>query len=118
MIDDVMQALPAIEKELGCSCELIDLCSLNPIDYETLKNSIEKTSRLVMVEEDHKTGGYGAQIVAWAAENLFYALDAPPLRLAGADTPVPYNRKLELASIPTPQSIADDIIAWGRANDV
>ena len=118
MVDDVMAALPEIEKELGCSCEVIDLCSLNPVDYETLKSSIEKTSRLVMVEEDHKTGGYGAQIVAWAAEEVFYALDAPPLRLAGADTPVPYNRKLELASIPTPKSIADDIIAWGRKNDV
>jgi len=118
MVDDVMEAVPAIEKELECSCEVIDLCSLNPVDYETLKNSIEKTSRIVMVEEDHKTGGYGAQIVSWAAEEVFYALDAPPLRLAGTDTPVPYNRTLELASIPTPKSIADDIIAWGRKNDV
>jgi pyruvate dehydrogenase E1 component beta subunit len=71
-----------------------------------------------MVEEDHKTGGYGTQIVSWAAEEIFYALDAPPLRLAGADTSVPYNRTLELASIPTPKSIANDIIEWGRKNDV
>ncbi|QOP45786.1 alpha-ketoacid dehydrogenase subunit beta [Sulfurimonas paralvinellae] len=118
MVDDVMTAVPEIEKELGCSCEVIDLCSLNPVDYETLKASIEKTSRLVMVEEDHKTGGYGAQIVSWAAEELFYALDAPPLRLAGADVPIPYNRTLELASIPTPDSIAKDVIEWGRKNDV
>jgi len=118
MVDDVMEAVAEIEKELGCSCEVIDLCSLNPIDYETLTKSLEKTSRLVMVEEDHKTGGYGTQIVAWAAEELFYALDAPSLRLAATDTPVPYNRMLELASIPTPQSIAGDIIAWGRKNDV
>jgi pyruvate dehydrogenase E1 component beta subunit len=118
MVDDVMTAVPAIEKELGCSCEVIDLCSLNPVDYETLKTSIGKTSRLVMVEEDHKTGGYGAQIVSWAAEEMFYSLDAPPLRLAGADVPIPYNRTLELASIPTPDSIAQDIIAWGKKNDV
>ncbi len=118
MVDDVLEAVPAIEKELACSCEVIDLCSLNPIDYTTLQNSIEKTSRLVMVEEDHKTGGFGAQVVAWAAEEVFYSLDAPPLRLAGADTPVPYNRHLELAGIPTPTSIAKDIIAWGRKNDV
>jgi len=118
MVDDVMLGVEKIEKELGCSCEVIDLCSLNPVDYATLGASIEKTSRLVMVEEDHKTGGYGAQIVAWAAEEMFYALDAPPLRLAGADTPVPYNRTLELASIPTPDSIAADIIAWGKKNDV
>jgi len=118
MVDDVIKAVEEIETALGCSCEVIDLCSLNPVDYDTLQASIEKTSRLVMVEEDHKTGGYGAQILSWAAEKLFYALDAPPLRLAGLDTPLPYNRKLELASIPTPQSIADDIIAWGRENDV
>jgi pyruvate dehydrogenase E1 component beta subunit len=118
MVDDVMAAVPEIEKELGCSCEVIDLCSLNPVDYETLKASIEKTSRLVMVEEDHKTGGYGAQIVSWAAEEVFYALDAAPLRLAGADVSVPYNRRLELTSIPTPESIVRDVIAWGRKNDV
>jgi pyruvate dehydrogenase E1 component beta subunit len=118
MVDDVMEALPSIEKELACSCEVIDLCSLNPIDYERLKASIKKTSRLVMVEEDHKTGGYGAQIVSWAAEELFYELDAPPLRLAGADVPLAYNRALELASIPTPQSIAEDIIAWGVKSNV
>lgn len=118
MVDDVMLAIPAIEEALGCSCEVIDLCSLNPIDYETLRKSIQKTSRLVMVEEDHKTGGYGAQIVSWAAEELFYALDAPPLRLAGEDVPIPYNRSLELASIPTQASITQDIIDWGKKNEL
>ncbi|WP_434658416.1 hypothetical protein [Sulfurimonas sp. NW9] len=49
---------------------------------------------------------------------MFYALDAPPLRLAGKDVPVPYNRTLELLSIPTPESIARDIVAWGKKNDV
>ena len=118
MLDDVMLAVPEIEEALGCSCEVIDLCSLNPIDYETLRKSIEKTSRLVMVEEDHKTGGYGTQIVSWAAQEMFYSLDAPPLRLAGEDVPIPYNRTLELASIPTPESIAQSIIQWGKKNNV
>jgi len=118
MIDDVIAAVPKIEEVLGCNCEVIDLCSLNPVDYDTLKASIEKTSRIVMVEEDHKTGGYGAQIVSWAAEEMFYALDAAPLRIAGADVPIPYNRSLELLSIPTPDSIAEQIIAWGRKNNV
>ena len=118
MVDDVMTAVPKIEEVLGCSCEVIDLCALNPVDYDTLKTSIEKTSRLVMVEEDHKTGGYGAQIVSWTAETLFYALDAPPLRIAGKDVPIPYNRMLELESIPTLDSIAEAIIVWGRNNHV
>ena len=113
MVDDVMKALPEIEAKLGKSVEVIDLQCLNPIDHATLKASLEKTGRLVVVEEDHKTGGYGAQIVSWAAEELFYALDAPPLRLAGEDVPIPYNRTLELAAIPTPESITADIVAWG-----
>jgi len=118
MVDEVMLAVAEIEEALGCSCEVIDLCSLNPIDYESLRASLLKTSRLVMVEEDHKTGGYGSQIIAWAAEEMFYALDAPPLRLAGADVPIPYNRRLELSSIPTKESILQDIVAWGKKNDV
>jgi pyruvate dehydrogenase E1 component beta subunit len=116
MCDDVLAAVPEIEKKLGISCEVIDLGALNPIDYEGLRKSIEKTSRLVVVEEDHYTGGYGAQIVSWAAEKLFYTLDAPPLRIAGEDVPIPYNRKLELASIPTPASIANKIVSWGEKN--
>jgi pyruvate dehydrogenase E1 component beta subunit len=118
MVDDVMLAVTEIEKELHCSCEVIDLCSLNPIDYETLVKSLEKTSRLVMVEEDHKTGGFGSQIISWAAEEMFYSLDVPPLRLAGEDVPIPYNRTLELSSIPTPESIVKKVIEWGRKNDV
>ncbi len=116
MCDDVMKAVPEIEKRFGITCEVIDLGALNPVDFEGIKKSVEKTSRLVVVEEDHKTGGYGAQIVSRVAEELFYALDAPPLRIAGVDTPIPYNRTLELASIPTPDSIARDIIAWGEKN--
>ena len=116
MLDDVMEAVPKIESKLKKSCEVIDLCSLNPIDYDTLKASIEKTGTVVVVEEDHKTGGYGAQIVSWAAEEIFYSLDAPPLRIAGADVPIPYNRTLELASIPTPDTITSQIIERGKKN--
>jgi len=116
MVDDVMAAVPTIEKELGISCEVIDLQSLNPIDHATLEASIKKSGRLVVVEEDHYTGGYGAQIVSYAAEKLFYALDAAPLRLAGEDVPIPYNRTLELASIPTPEKITAHIVEWGKNN--
>ena len=118
MVDDVMEAVPEIEKQLGKSCEVIDLCSLNPIDFKTLESSLKKTGAIVVVEEDHKMGGYGAQIVSWAAEEMFYSLDAAPLRIAGADVTIPYNRKLELASIPTPEKIIARILAWGAENGV
>ncbi len=116
MVDDVMEAVPEIEKKLGKSCEVIDLCSLNPVDYRTLEASVKKTGAIVVVEEDHKTGSYGAQIISWAAEEMFYSLDAAPLRIAAEDVPIPYNRTLELASIPTPETIAARIIAWGEKN--
>jgi len=116
MVDDVMAAVPKIEEQLGKSCEVIDLQCLNPMDTETIKNSVEKTGRLVVVEEDHYTGGYGAQVISRAAEKFFYTLDAAPLRIAGKDVPIPYNRKLELASIPTPDSITETIVAWGKNN--
>ena len=116
MVDDVMEAVPKIEKALEKSCEVIDLCSLSPIDYATLEASLKKSSAIVVVEEDHKSGGFGSQIVSWAAEEMFYSLDAPPLRIAGEDVPIPYNRTLELAAIPTSDKIAERIVAWGRNN--
>ena len=113
---DVLQALPTIEKSLGITIEVIDLNALRPIDMDTIAKSVQKTKRVVMVEEDHKTGGYGAEVIARITEELFYYLDAPPLRIAGEDVPIPYNRTLELASIPTPEKIAQYIIQWGREN--
>ncbi|RUM45189.1 MAG: alpha-ketoacid dehydrogenase subunit beta [Hydrogenimonas sp.] len=116
MVDDVMEAVPQIEEKLGKQCEVIDLCALNPIDYQTLALSLKKTGRLVVVEEDHKKGGFGSQVISWAVEELFYTLDASPLRIAGEDVPIPYNRKLELASIPTPDKIVARIVTWGEQN--
>ena len=113
---DVLEAVPKIEEELNISIEVIDLNSLRPLDMKTIANSVQKTKRVVMVEEDHKTAGYGAEVVARISEELFYSLDAPPLRIAGEDVPIPYNRTLELASIPTPEKIAQKIIQWGRKN--
>lgn len=111
---DVLEAVPTIEKELGVSVEVIDLNSLRPLDMKTIAESIKKTKRVVLVEEDHKTGGYGAEVIARITEELFYELDAPPLRIAGEDVPIPYNRTLELASIPTPDKIAAQIKLWGQ----
>ncbi len=113
---DVLEAVPRIEEELGISVEVIDLNSLRPLDMQTIAASVQKTKRVVLVEEDHKTGGYGAEVIARISEELFYSLDAPPLRIAGEDVPIPYNRRLELASIPTPDTIAQKIIQWGHSN--
>lgn len=113
MVHDVLKACEWLEKE-GISCEVIDLVSLRPIDFETIYHSVKKTKRLVVVYEAPKTCGFGAEISARVSEELFYFLDAPPLRIAGEEVPIPYNRKLELMAIPTPEKIYQQILSWGK----
>ncbi|MDX2271349.1 MAG: alpha-ketoacid dehydrogenase subunit beta [Cyanobacteriota bacterium] len=85
--------------------EVIDLISLKPLDMETIGNSIRKTHRVVIVEEDMKSGGIGAEITARIMEELFDELDAPVLRLASQDIPTPYNGVMEAATIVQPADI-------------
>jgi len=114
---DVIEAAKELSKQ-GIDAEIIDLNSLRPLDIETIAKSIKKTKKCVIVEEDHKTGGMGGEITAQIMENCFYDLDAPVLRIAGEDTPIPYNRKLELAAIPTPEKIVSQIINWKAQNGI
>ena len=101
------EAAAELAKE-GIEAEVIDLRSLKPIDWDTCANSLEKTHRLLVVEEDCRFAGAGAEIASSLAERCFYSLDAPVKRLAGLDIPTPYNGKLEAATIP---QVADIIEA-------
>merc|ERR1712100_927220 len=83
-----------LEKE-GISCEVINLRSIRPFDVETITKSIEKTNRLMTVEEGWPRFGVGAEISALAMENVFDYLDAPVERITGADVPMPYSKPLE-----------------------
>ncbi len=95
----------------GISAEVIDLRSLRPIDFTTIAASVRKTSRLMVVYEGVKTMGIGAEISAMIAESdAFDYLDAPIVRLGGADMPLPYSPKLERAAVPQ----EDDIFAAAR----
>ncbi len=118
MLHDTFKAVPTIEKELNTSCEVIDLCSINPLDVTTIANSVRKTKRLVVVTEEPKTGAYANEIINRVVEEVFYELDAPPLKICGEDVPTPYNRKLELMSIPTPEKIATEVIKWGKKHGI
>jgi pyruvate dehydrogenase E1 component beta subunit len=84
----------------GIQAEVIDLRSLNPIDWNTCCESVNKTHRVLIVEEDCRHAGAGAEVAATLAERCFFSLDAPVQRLAGLDIPTPYNGALEAASIP------------------
>ncbi len=116
MVHDTLKACEWLEEKDGISCEVIDLISLRPIDFETIYESVRKTHRLVVVYEAPKTLGLGAEVSARVCEELFYYLDAPPLRIAGEEVPIPYNRKLELMAIPTPEKIYERILSWSKSH--
>lgn len=100
------EAAAELAKE-GIEAEIIDLRSLNPIDWETCVASVNKTHRAIIVEEDCRFAGAGAEVVATLTERCFYTLDAPIQRVAGLDISVPYNGALEAACIPrTPDIVA------------
>lgn len=102
-----LEAAEALSDD-GIEAEVIDLRSLSPMDHETVLRSVEKTGKLVVVEEDVKTAGWGAELVSRVVESeSFYALDRAPARVAGADTPIPYNKNLEAYIRPTPEKVVE-----------
>ena len=107
MMHKAMEATDQLAKE-GIDAEVIDLRSIRPIDHETVLASVRKTGRLICVYEAVKTLGIGAEISAMVAESdAFDYLEAPILRLGGAESPIPYNPELEKAVVPQ----VPDIIA-------
>lgn len=98
------QAAEELVKE-GISCEVIDLRSILPLDYDTVMKSIAKTSRIIVVQETNLRGGLAADIVAEIIDRGFDLLDAPPVRVGGLNVPMPYNMGLENHVIPSVESI-------------
>lgn len=106
----VPRALEAAEKlsAEGIACEVIDLRSLKPYDLPTIVQSVKKTGRLLVAHEAPLIGGYGGEIAAAIAQSEAFAyLEAPIMRLGGADVPIPYNRTLERAATPQAEDIAE-----------
>jgi 2-oxoisovalerate dehydrogenase E1 component len=77
------------------STDIIDLRTLLPWDTEAVEDSVRRTGRVLILHEDTLTGGFGGEIAAWIGEHCFRNLDAPVMRCAGLDTPVPFARELE-----------------------
>ncbi len=88
-----------MEEENGLSVEVIDLRSLRPLDTETIINSVKKTNRAIVFEEDWRSFGIGAEIAATLQEEAFDFLDAPIKRVASVEVPLPYSKPLELAAL-------------------
>jgi pyruvate dehydrogenase E1 component beta subunit len=112
-----IEAAAELEKE-GIQAEVVDLRSLRPLDEDTLVASVERTHRLVVVHEGWPYGGVGAEVADRVQRLAFDALDAPILRVATLDVPMPYSAKLEQACMPQPERVVAAVkrlLSRGRA---
>jgi 2-oxoisovalerate dehydrogenase E1 component len=100
-----LEAAQKIEKDSGASIEVIDLRTVQPLDMETIEKSLKKTSRLMIVHEEMRFTGMGAEIAAEISEKCFEMLDAPPVRVGALDTHVAYSPVLENAILPQMEDI-------------
>jgi len=113
MVHRALQAATILESD-QIDAEVVDIRTLVPFDWETLFGSVQKTGRLIIVEEDNLTGGWGAEAAARVAENCIGYLDAPIRRVAAPDTPVPFAPIMENFYIPSVERIvgaAKDLLA-------
>ncbi len=105
VVPRALQAVQRLDREQGVKIELIDLRTLNPYDWETIAASVQKTSRVLVAYEDTLSWGYGAEIAARIAGELFEHLDAPVKRVAAKDTFIAYQPVLESAILPQVQDL-------------
>jgi acetoin:2,6-dichlorophenolindophenol oxidoreductase subunit beta len=104
----VHRALDAADRlaDEGIDAEVLDLRSLVPLDREAICESVRKTHRLLVVDEDYRSFGMTGEVITTVVEGAFDYLDAPPMRLAEPDVPIPYSRPLEQFVLPSRESIA------------
>jgi len=109
IVPRALQAAQLAQKQ-GIEVEVLDLRTLSPYDWEAIATSIRKTSRVIVAHEDMLSWGYGAEIAARIADELFDSLDAPVKRIGSMDTFVAYQPVLEDAILPQPESILKTIV--------
>ncbi|HDN84522.1 MAG TPA: alpha-ketoacid dehydrogenase subunit beta [Candidatus Aerophobetes bacterium] len=105
MVHKALRVAERLEKEEGISVEVIDPCTLVPLDEETILNSVKKTGRLVVISEDCTRGGVGSEIAAIVAEKALDFLDAPIKRVGALNTPIPFAPNVEKHVIPNEERI-------------
>jgi len=108
MVHESNFAIKKLEQE-GYSIELIDIRTIAPLDFETIKNSVKKTGKVAVVHEDTLTAGFGAEISAQIAEHCFEYLDAPVKRVAALDAPIPFHPILENTVLPNRNRLYNEL---------
>jgi pyruvate/2-oxoglutarate/acetoin dehydrogenase E1 component len=109
MTSKCLEAAAALEAE-GVSVEVVDLRTLSPLDKATILASARKTGRVIVVHEAVKRGGVGGDIAAMLMEEAYNDLDGPVVRIAGRNTPIPYNLNIEKACIPSVEEIIAGVL--------
>jgi pyruvate dehydrogenase E1 component beta subunit len=100
-----------MEQDQQVSIEVVDLRSLRPLDHQTILNSVKKTNRAIVFEEDWRSYGIGAEIAALLQEEAFDDLDAPVKRVASLEVPLPYSKPLEQATLTGAKQLVEAINA-------
>jgi len=107
MVEVSVEAATLLQDEDGASVEVVDLRTLLPLDRQTILQSISKTNKALIVHEDTRTLGVGAEVAAILAEEAFDMLDGPIMRVTSPDTPVPYSPPLEHAFLPNSEKVVE-----------
>ena len=102
-----LAAADKLKKDYGVEAEVLNLRSVKPMDVEAIVKSVKKTGHLMAVESGFPAFGVGAEVLALAMEYMFDYLDAPAVRVTGAEVPTPYAAKLEEMSFPTEELISN-----------
>jgi len=110
-VHQAMRAATMLAEQDGISAEVIDLRTLRPLDIETVLNSVKKTNRAVIIEDDWRFGGFAGELSAQIMEQAFDWLDAPVARVCSKDVPLPYNRNLEFAALPSEEDVVEAVLA-------
>jgi pyruvate dehydrogenase E1 component beta subunit len=110
-VHQALRAADMLHRQEEISAEVIDLRTLRPLDIDTVIASVKKTNRAVIVEDDWKFGGFAGELSAQIMELAFDWLDAPVARICGVDVPMPYNRNLEFAALPSEEDVVEAVLA-------
>jgi pyruvate dehydrogenase E1 component beta subunit len=109
-VHQALRAATLLEQD-EISAEVIDLRTLRPLDIETVLTSVKKTNRAVVVEDDWRFGGFAGELASQIMEKAFDWLDAPVGRVCCKDVPLPYNRNLEFAALPSEEDVVEAVLA-------